>query len=334
MRGSAMPTRSAGCVLVAAVALFCGPEANAAEPATKPYRIGWLGDGSAPSGSDVGEFRQRLRELRYVEGQNLVIEYRYANGSVERLSGLAAELARLPVDVIVTTGDSAALAAKRATKRIPIVATELALDPVEAGLVTSLRRPEGNVTGLATRSEDGWDKRMGLLKQVVTRLSRLAVLWNPANPGNVSCIEKMRAVAPQMGIQLQELRVSDVNALERAISGMNTERPDAIATCWDGVTVVNAKKIADGALKHRLPTLAAFREYVDAGALMSLGTSLPALRRRAADYVDRILKGAKPADLPVELPTNFDLVVNQVTANAIGVTLPATLLMLADDVVR
>jgi putative ABC transport system substrate-binding protein len=269
-----------------------------------------------------------------VEGQNLVIEYRFANGNVERLPELAAELVRLPVDVIVTSGEPAALAAKRATKSIPIVATEFGLDPVKAGLVSSLGRPDGNVTGMATLSEDLWQKRLGLLREVAPKISRLAVLWNPGNPGNASCVEEIKAAAPTMGMQLRFLEVSDVKSLEQAFAGVARDSPGALVTCWDSVTLANAKPIADFALKLRLPSLAPLREYVQAGGLLSFGTSLSAHRRRAAYYVDKILKGTKPADLPVERPTLFELIVNLTTAKTLGLVLPAVLTVAADELIE
>jgi putative tryptophan/tyrosine transport system substrate-binding protein len=322
----------------AAVALsFLGaPIVEAAQPSAKVYRIGWLGHGSAPSGPDrsAGEFQLALRDVGYVEGRNLVIEYRFANGNVERLPELAAELVRLPVDVIVTSGEPAALAAKQATKSIPIVATEFGLDPIKAGLVSSLGRPDANVTGMATLSEDLWQKRLGLLREIAPKISRLAVLWNPGNPGNASCAEEIKAAAPTMGMQLRFLEVRDAKTLEQAFAGIARDPPGALVTCWDSVTLANAKPIADLALKLRLPSLAPLREYVQAGGLLSFGTSLSAHRRRAAYYVDKILKGTKPADLPVERPTLFELIVNLTTAKTLGLVLPAVLTVAADELIE
>jgi putative ABC transport system substrate-binding protein len=318
-----------------ALSLLGMPIVEAAQPSTKLYRIGWLGHGSAPSGPDlnVGEFQRALRDFGYVEGRNLVIEYRFANGNVERLPELAAELVRLPVDVIVTSGEPAALAAKRATKSIPIVATEFGLDPIKAGLVSSLGRPDANVTGMATLSEDLWQKRLGLLREIAPKTSRLTVLWNPGNPGNASCVDEIKAAAPAIGMQLRFLEVSDVKSLEQAFAGVTRDPPGALVTCWDSVTLANAKPIADLALKLHLPSLAPLREYVQAGGLLSFGTSLSAHRRRAAYYVDKILKGMKPADLPVERPTLFELIVNLTTAKTLGLTVPPGFLILADDLI-
>ena len=324
------------CIVATALALFAASVVGAAEQPGKVYRIGWLLPGSPPSNSEAsgGELRKALRDSGYVEGANLAIVYRYANDKVERLPDLAAELARLPLDVLVTSGEPAALAAKRATSAIPIVAIELSLDPVKSQLVASLGRPGGNVTGMATQSEELWQKRLALLKETVPKLSRLTVLWNPANPGNANCVEEIKAATPALGMQPSFLEVRDAGALDRAFAIIAKEPTDALVTCWDSTTLANAKSIAQFALKFRLPTLAPLKEYVEAGGLMSLGTSLPAQRKRTAYYVERILKGAKPADLPVERPTQFDLVVNLTTAKALGVVLPPTVLLFADEVVQ
>ena len=316
--------------------LLALPGAATAQGAAKVYRVGWLGHSSAPTKSDLdgGHLQQALRGLGYVEGKNLVIEYRHASGNIERLPALAAELVRAQVDVIVTSGDPAAFAAKRATDAIPIVATEFGMDPVKAGLVSSLARPGGNITGLATLSEDLWQKRLSLLKEVVPNATRLAVLWNPANPANGRCVTEIKALASSLGLQIVELEVRDKPGLDRAIGEMASRPFDALVTCWDSATLALAAQIADFALKQRRPLLAPVREYVDAGGLLSLGASLQTQRRRAAVFVDRILKGAKPANLPVEQPTQIDLVVNQATARTLGITLAPGFLVLADDVIH
>ena len=264
----------------------------------------------------------------------MAIDYRYATGDVDRLPQLAAEFVRLPVDVIVTSGEPAALAATRATKTIPIIVTQIGMDPVKAGLVASLARPGGNVTGLATLNEELWPKRLGLLKEVAPNVSRLAVLWNPANPGNASCIEEIKATAALLRVQVVSVEVRDAKALERAIAGMTSDPADALAACWDSVLLERAGAIAEFALKRRLPTLAPLKEYVEEGFLLSLGASLPAHKRRAAYYVDKILKGAKPADVPVERASLFELVVNLKTAKALGFAFPPALLVSVDDVIR
>jgi putative ABC transport system substrate-binding protein len=322
-----------GCI--AAAALLWQTSVALAQPA-KVYRIGWLSNGSKSATADpaIKDFQQGLRDLGYAEGKNFVIEARYAGGNAERLPELAGELSRLPVDVIVTSGEPAALAAKRATRAIPVVATEIALDPVRAGLVASMGRPGGNVTGLATLSEELWQKRLALLKEVVPKLARVAVLWNPANPGNPYCLEEIKAVAPTLGLQVRDFEVGDAKALDSAFAGVAKDSPDALVTCWDGVTLAQASAIGDFALKRRLPSLAPLKEYVEAGALLSFGMSLPAQRRRSAYYVDKILKGSKPADMPFETPTLFELIVNLKTAKGLGVTVPPSFMVLADDLIR
>jgi putative tryptophan/tyrosine transport system substrate-binding protein len=329
-----MRRRLAGCI--AAVALLAAPTLALAQLAPTAPRIGWLSLGNAPPDPNRGvpDFQQGLRDVGYVVGKNIAIEYRFANGNSERLPELAAELVRLPVDVIVTSGEPAALAAKRATTTVPVVATEFGLDPVKAGLVASLGRPGGNITGMATISEELWEKRLGLLRQIAPKVARLAVLWNPANPGNAVCLSEIESAAKPMGVRLQPLEVGDGKALERAFATIVKEPADSIVTCWDSVTLENARAIGDFGLKRRLPTLAPLKEYVQAGALMSYGASLPALRRRAAYYVDKILKGTKPANLPVERPTVFELVVNLSTAKALGLTVPPALMFVADDVIE
>ena len=323
-------------VFAVMLAVLAASTVATAQPSTKSYRIGWLGHGSPQRDWDrtPGDFPDALRDAGYVEGKNVAIVYRYGSGKVDRLTELASELIRVPVDVIVTTGEPAALAAKRATNTIPIVVTELAMDPVKAGLVASLGRPGGNVTGMATQSEELWQKRLALLKQVAPKVSRAAVLWNPANPGNAHCVEEIKGAASAMGMQTRFLEAGDVGALERAFDAITREPTDALVTCWDSMTLAQAQSIAEFALRQRLPTLAPLKEYVEAGGLLSLGTSLAVQRRRAAYYVGRILKGAKPSDLPIERPTQFDLVVNVSTANSLGIALPDALLLLADEVIR
>lgn len=325
------------CVFAAGAAcgfLALSPLANA-QGAAKSYRIAVLSQGNPPTNDVPGaDFRQGLRDWGYVEGRNVEVDFRYGGGNVEKLPELAGELGRMKVDVIVTVGDSAAIAAKRATTSIPIVATEFGSDPVKAGIISSLGRPEGNVTGLSAISEELWQKRLSLLRELVPRLTRAAVLWNPGNPGNVSCLNEIRAASGPLGILVQPFDVRDANSVERAFAAMAKDRPDALAMCWDSVTLEYAHAIADFALKRGLPTIAPLREYVKAGALMSFGASLAAHRRRAAYYADKIMKGTKPADLPVERPTHFELVVNAATAKALRLALPPALVMLADDLVQ
>jgi putative ABC transport system substrate-binding protein len=310
--------------------------APVAQPGSRVFRIGWLSYDAPSAAADPGikDFQQGLRDLGYSEGKNFVIEARYAGGATERLADLAGEFSRLQLDVIVTSGELAALAAKRATRAIPVVATEIAQDPVRAGLAASLNRPGGNITGLATQSDELWQKRLGDLKGVVPKLSRVAVLWNPSNPGNGYCLEEIKAVAPAVALQVVDLEVKDASTLEAAFARMAAESPEAVVTCWDSVTLANAGKIGDFAVKRHMPILAPLREYVQAGGLMSIGVNLPAHRRRAAYYVDKIFKGNKPADLPFEQPNAFEMVINLKTAKALGVTVPPGMMVLADDLVQ
>jgi len=306
-----------------------------AQGSAKSYRIAILSQGNPPTNDVPGaDFRQGLRDWGYIEGRNVEVDFRYGAGSTEKLPDLAAELGRMNPDVIVTVGDSAAIAAKRATTSIPIVATEFGADPVKAGMISSLGRPEGNVTGLFSISEELWQKRLSLLRELVPRLKRAAVLWNPGNPGNASCLNEIRSASAALGIAVLPFEVRDANSVERAFAAMAKDSPDFLALCWDSVTLEYAHAIADFALKRRLPTIAPLREYVKAGALMSFGASLAAHRRRAAYYADKIIKGSKAADLPVERPTQFELVVNTATAKKLGLALPPALLLLADDVVQ
>jgi putative ABC transport system substrate-binding protein len=247
---------------------------------------------------------------------------------------LSAELVRQRVDVIVTSGVPAAFAAKRATTSIPIVVMEFGLDPVQTRLVESFPRPGGNVTGLATIGEELWPKRLGLLKEIVPRVARLVVLYNPDNPGNTSCLQEISIAAPAMGMRPIPLEVRDAKGLDAAFAKVSVETADAIAACWDSVTLARAKTIGDFAMKQHLPTVAPLREYVDAGALISYGASVAAHRRQAADYVHKVLKGASAANLPVERPKNFEMVVNLKTAQALGLQVPAPMVMLADESIR
>ena len=325
------------CVFAAGAAcgfLALSPLANA-QGAAKYYRIAVLSQGNPPTNDIPGaDFRQGLRDWGYVLGGNVEVYFRYGAGSVEKLPELASELTRMKVDVIVTVGDSAAIAAQRATTSIPIVATEFGSDPVKAGFISSLARPEGNVTGLSSISDELWPKRLNMLRGLVPRLTRAAVLWNPGSPGNATCLDEIRAASGALGILVQSFEVRDANSVERAFTAMAKDRPDALALCWDSVTLEYAHAIADAALRHRLPTIAPLREYVKAGALVSFGTSLSTHRRRAAYYVDKILKGAKPASLPVERPTLFELVVNLRTAKALNLALPPAFVVLADEVIE
>jgi putative ABC transport system substrate-binding protein len=303
-----------------------------AQPRGKVWRIGQLLTGGGwDSGLDA--FRLRLGELGYVEGQNLLIEYRNAEGSAERLPELAAELVRLNVDVIVTFGTQAAFAAKRATTAIPIVMGSSG-DAVGIGLVQSLARPGGNDTGLTGISPELSGKRLELLKEAFPKKSRVALLWNPANPLDVLEFKATVAAAPALGLMLQSLEVRVPEEIEAGFAAAAKARADLLVVFPDPVFGTARAQIVGLAVKHRLPAMYVWQQDTVAGGLMSYGPSFPDSLRRAATYVDKILKGAKPADLPIEQPTKFELVVNLKTAKALGLTIPQTLLLRADQIIE
>jgi putative ABC transport system substrate-binding protein len=278
-------------------------------------------------------FFDALAELGWIEGKNVVFERRYAENRLERLPELAAELVRLDVDVIAAFGTPAPLAAKRTTTTIPIVMTA-AGDPLGSGLVTSLARPGGNVTGMSLMVPDLGGKRLELLKELLPRLARVAVLWNAANPYPARVFKEVQAAGRTLGIEVQSLEVRDPDDFDGAFETVQRQHPDALMTVEDPLTFNYRKRIADFALGRLLPTLHGFKEDVAAGALMSYGANLADLFRRAAGYVDLILKGAKPADLPVQQPTEFELVINLKTAKALGITIPPSLLARANEVIE
>jgi len=308
----------------------------------KVYRVGYLAQGSAPTTPNpiFEAFRQQLRELGYIEGQNMIIEYRYAEGRSERLPDLAAELVRLKVDVIVAGGTPAPLAAKHATGTIPIVMAA-AGDPLGTGLVTNLAKPEGNITGLSNESIDLTAKRLQLLKEILPRLSRVAVLWNAANVVAVTHMRETEAAARTLGLQLQSLEVRSPDDFENARLErrlLDVIRVDggagALFLIDDPLVFRYHSQVADFAARNRLPATAIYKQFAAAGGLMTFGANLTDLYRRAAIFVDRILKGAKPADLPIEQPTKFELVINLKTAKALGLTIPRSLLQRADQVIE
>ena len=322
-------------LIVALVLCLVATPLAAAQQAGKVRRIGFL-ETSSPSPARVQlweTLRQRLRELGYVEGQNIAFESRFADGNPERLSRLAAELVGLKVDVIVTSGTPASQAAKRATRTIPIVMTQLS-DPVRTGLVESLARPGGNVTGLMTQDADLGGKRLELLRQFVPRASRLAQLIDETNPGTVLIGKGTQAAADSVGVQLLSLGVRDPGALDQAFSEMKEARVGALIVESSSMLFAWRRRVADLALKNRLPTMFAQREYADAGGLMAYSADFSDLFRRSATFVDKILKGAKPADLPVEQPTKWEFVINLKTAKVLGLTVPQSLLLQADQVIE
>ena len=314
--------------------LIAVPFAVEAQPPKGIPRIGFLSSGTAErERGNLTAFRQGLHELGYVEGKNILVEERYAGGQFEKLPALAAELTRLKVDILVVGGAPAAHAAKKVTNAIPIVMT-YAADPVGTGLVTSLARPGGNVTGLSDFTAGVVVKRLELLKEVVPAASRIAVLLNPANPTNPLQIKLTQAAAPILGVTLVTFDVKRVDEIDRAFAAMATKRPGALIVIGDPLLSSHRRKIIDLAAKSRLPAIYASGVWADDGGLMAYGTNFEDLNHRAATYVDKILKGANPADLPVEQPTKFELVVNMRTAKALGLVVPQTLLLRADRLVE
>ena len=319
-----------GAIVTLLLSLLAVPRAAAAPPTGKVWRIGYL---EAGSGSISEAFRQGLRDLGYVEGQNIVIEYRVADTQRDRLPALAAELVRLQVDIIVTGGENAARAAQHATRTIPIVLAA-GSDPVELGLVASLARPGGNLTGLS-RMNAGLDgKRLELLKEAVPTASRVGVLFNPASTGVVSRWRETERAAQSLGVQLHALEVHQADELEPAFATATSAGVGALIVWRNFLLNTHQTRILQLAAQRRLPVMAEPRAYVDDGGLMFYGPSLPDAFRRAATYVDKILNGATPGDLPIEQPTKFELVLNLKTAKALGITMPPSLLLLADEVIQ
>jgi putative ABC transport system substrate-binding protein len=305
-----------------------------AQPAKKVWRIGFLSSGSpAPSQPVVAAIREGLQDRGWVEGQNIIIEYRWAEGRAEKLHALAAELVALNVDLIVTTSTPAALAAKRATAQIPIV-FGMVSDPVASGLVASLARPGGNATGWSNILPEMIGKLLGLIREAVPRASRIAVLGDPTNPGTVLQLKAIRDHARSLGVTIQSVEVPTPETLDAAFSAMGSARPDALITLTDAVTLSHRGRIVEFAAKHRVPAIYQVREVTDAGGLMSYGLNRRSMDRRSGSYMDKILRGAKPADLPVEQPTTFELVINLKTAKALGLTIAPSLLGRADQVIQ
>jgi putative ABC transport system substrate-binding protein len=309
------------------------PLAARAQQAAKLPTIGYLGAVSPSAESQrVAAFMQRLRELGWIESRNVTIEYRYAEGRSERFAEFAAEFVGLKVDIIVTSGTAAVIASKQATSLIPIVFA-LAADPVGSNLVASLARPGGNVTGLSHQKVDLADKRLELLREVVPGFRRLAIMANIGNPAVVLEMREVQATARKLGNEVTTFEIrgaEDIAPVFDALKG----RADALYVCGDSLVDTNRVRIITLALGLRLPTMSDFPEYVEAGGLMSYGPNFPDLFRRAGDYVDKILRGAKPGDIPVEQPTKFDLVINLITAKALGLDVSPTLLARTDKVIE
>jgi putative ABC transport system substrate-binding protein len=312
---------------------LAAPLAAEGQPAGKVYRIGFLFSGASGPAREVDTFRQGLRDLGYIEGQNIAIEYRFAGGQVERLPELAAELVRLKLDVIVAPYTPPALAAKRATSTIPIVFAVVA-DAVGAGLIVNFARPGRNITGLTSSSAELGGKRLELLKQVVPKASRVAVLYNPADRSNVLVLKQLQESAPTLALTLQPLEVREPREFEGAFLAMTRERAHAMFGTPGVLTFEHKKVLVDLAAKRRIPAMWGHRQFVDVGGLMSYAVNVYDQIRQTAVYVDKILKGAKPADLPVEQPTKFELVINTKTVKALGLTIPPSLLQRADQVIE
>jgi putative ABC transport system substrate-binding protein len=321
------------CIIPLALALLAAPLAAEGQQAGRTVTIGYLGNSSPSLESNVVEaFREGLRQLGYVEGRNLIIKFEWAEGQQERHPVLARELVRLKPDVILTTGTPGALAAKQATQSIPIVA--IAGDLVEAGLVSSLAKPGGNVTGLSVLQPELEGKRLELLKEAVPKLSRVAVLLNPANPFTTIAWKATQPAAKALSVELQRVEARGANDLDRALARIEAAHPDGLVVIADRFLLSNRASIVQFVVKNRLPSMFSFREFAQEGGLMAYAPDFADSYRRAATYVDKILKGAKPADLPIEQPTKFELVINLKTARALGLTIPQSLLLRADEVIQ
>ena len=319
----------------AACGLFTVPLAANAQPTGKVRRIGYLGSGSSTDVPQrIAPFRQGLRELGWVEGQNIVIDLRIAESRFDRLPDLAAELVRLKVDVIVATPTPAVVAAKNATGTIPIVMIGVG-DPVGLGLIASLAHPGGNLTGLSwSVGVEIWAKQLEVLKEIVPKVHRVAVLSNPANPVHALAIRDVKVAARSLGLQLQLLEVRVPDEFDGAFAAMAKERVGALLVISDSIFSAQRARIAELEAKNQLPSMHGFRDAAEAGGLIAYGPDFPDQFRRAATFVDKILKGAKPGDLPVEQPSKFELVINLKTAKSLGLTIPSSLLLRADEVIQ
>jgi putative ABC transport system substrate-binding protein len=322
------------CFVLGAILVALGFSAQAQQP-KKVSRIGFLTAATRAGGAHLTEaFLQGLRELGYIDGQNIVIEYRWADGKFERLSDLASDLVRLKVDVIVAAVTQASLAAKNATGTIPIVMVAVA-NPVDSGLIATLARPGSNITGTSTMIDEVVGKQLALLKETLPKISRVAAMWNPANPVFQKLqLREVDTTARTLNVSLQKVEARNPDEIERGFAAIGKERTGALHVFPDPVFVTHRGLIADLALKHRLPAISGVKEIADAGLLMSYGPSFAESYRRAATYVDKILKGAKPGDIPVERSTKFELVINLKTAKQIGLTFPQSVLYRADKVIK
>ena len=321
------------------VALLAAPRGGEAQQAAKVARIGYLGTGSLESPeiqANLNAFRQGLTDLGYVEGPGIHIEYRTADGKLEQLAALATELVRLKVDIIVAAATPAARAAQQATTTIPVVAVAMG-DPVRDGLVASLARPGANITGSTFLGPELVPKRLEILKEAIPKISRVAALWHPgafSERTTQDMLKETERVARALGVHLQLVEARRADEFDRAFTAMTNKRADALVTFPSPMLYSERRRLVGLAAKHRLPSMFNAREFVELGGLMAYGASIADLNRRAAIYIDKILKGAKPADLPVEQPTKFELVINLKTAKALGLTIPQSLLLRADEVIQ
>ena len=332
MQRGRSPGRREVVALLGSAAIW--PLAVRAQPAGPIYRIGFMGNSTAELERNlVGPFRQGLRELGYEEGKNLVIEYRWAEGDYSRFPELIAELIASRVEVIVTAGTPAALAVKKARTSIPLVMVAVG-DPVGTGLVDSLARPGGNITGLSSIAPDLEGKRLQLLRDVLPRFSRAAVLWNPSNPFHAISMQHARVAAGVLQIELQSVPVRTSEELDGGLAAILAGRPDALLVLADRVFLHDRTQLIDFTIEHHLPGVYAYRELVEAGGLMSFGPDYADMHRRAATFVDKILKGAKPAELPVEQPTKFELIINRRTARLLRLKLPIAIEATADEMIE
>ncbi len=315
---------------------LAAPFGTFAQQQGKVWRVGFLSARRRPAALDLdyyGAFPRKMSELGYVEGRNLQIEWRFADGEYARLPGMAAELVRLKMDAIMALGPPSASAAHKATTIIPIVIV-VSVDPVAAGFVKSLARPGGNITGLSNLAGDISAKHLEMLRAMVPRLSRVAVLVNPANSAHAEIVKNVQAAAKNAGIKALPVNAQTPQEIESAFFAIARERAGAVVVGLDPLFIQQERQIAAQAAKHRLPSIFSNREYAEAGGLMSYGQNQVEIYRRAAEYVDKIFKGAKPADLPVEQPTKFELIINGKTAKALGLKIPQSLLISADKVIE
>ena len=319
-------------ILALILAVLAAPLAAEGQQVGKVYRIGYLSIASGPS-PRTEALRQGLRELGYIEGKNITIEYRFAQEKADRLRGLATELVNLKVDLIVTGGPTATRAAQQATRTLPVVMA-WGGDPVEARFVASLAQPGSNITGLTSMATELGSKRLGLLKEAVPHISRVAILWNPSHSEASASFRETEGATRALGLSLESIEVRSAADLEGAFRRAVARHADALTVLLDPVTLLNEAKVAELAARSRIPSIFYERRFATAGGLMAYGPLDEDLHRRAAGYVDKILKGAKPADLPVEQPTKFELVINLKTAKALGLTIPPSLLQRADEIIQ